>query len=199
MGMYQKEKVFYAQRSIFRVLSDGQWHRNMEIKEKTKLSSRTLAKHLNKLTQLYLIERKQDVESGEYPVPVFYKAIAELLTYIRGSILRDNFSDNVDQMLKETKDPLMILEAIHEFSQLGFMTIMENIRKDKKIANQVLDFYENMILFTNYRSFMFELIEATRKVIDDIDFDKLLAAQAKRQKEASETALKHFTEMGLIK
>lgn len=45
MGSYQENKAHYAQRAIFKALSDGQWHRNMNLKEITKLSSRTLAKH----------------------------------------------------------------------------------------------------------------------------------------------------------
>ena len=58
----------------------------MELKEKTSLSSRTLAKHLNRMTNLQIIERKKDVRSKKYPVPVLYKATHELLTYLEVNI-----------------------------------------------------------------------------------------------------------------
>ena len=37
-GSYQREKAYNAQRLIFKALFDGQWHRNMELREKTGLS-----------------------------------------------------------------------------------------------------------------------------------------------------------------
>jgi hypothetical protein len=42
-----------------------------------------------------------------------------------------------------------------------------------------------------------ELIQATRKIIDKIDIDKLLLSQARRKKEIYEMLLKRYEERGL--
>jgi DNA-binding HxlR family transcriptional regulator len=66
-------KIFDAIQLIFKALSDGQWHRNMEIHEKTKISSRTLTKHLDRMAKTKIMEKKIDKESGKYPYPVLYR------------------------------------------------------------------------------------------------------------------------------
>ena len=192
MGNYQREKAYYSQKTIFKILSDEKWHRNMELKTKSKLSPRTLAKHLQRLMELKLIERKEDVESGEYPVPVFYKAVPELIEYIDASVIRDEFSENVVPMLEEEKDPLSILEIIHDASQLGFIKILEEIRENKKMTYNELLYLEEIYLWAFYRHCTMKLIEATSKIIDEIDIDKLLVSQAKRQKQISELLLKRY-------
>ena len=73
MGSYQEDKAYYARRSIFKALSDGQWHRFIDLKEKSKLSPRTLAKHLNRMVKIQIIERKTDIEGGKYPFSFYIK------------------------------------------------------------------------------------------------------------------------------
>jgi len=187
IGGYQREKAYCAQRSILKALSDGQWHRNMELKETSKLSSRTLAKHLDMLQKARVIVKKRDVESGKYPVPVFYKAQDILLIYMRSSLLREEFSNKVDAMTEETRDPLMILDVIHDFSQLAFIRILRQIQEDKKITWEQRNFLEEFFLWSNYKYFTMELIEASMRIVDKIDIDQLLMSQAKRKKEACET------------
>lgn len=182
IGEYQKMKAYSAQRVIFKALYDGQWHRNMELKDKTKLSSRTLNKHLNQLIEMCLIEKMVDTESGKYPVPVLYKAKPALLAYMKSNLLREDFSEKVDAMLAETKDPLVILEVIHDFSQRSFMHILEQIKLNKNIMDEQIDFLEEVFLWSSYKSFTFDLIEACRRKIDTLDLNQLLISQAKRRK-----------------
>lgn len=195
LGIYQKEKSYQAQKVLFNVLFDGLWHRNMELREKTQLSSRTLSKHLDRLIKLQLIERKIDDESGKYPVPVLYKAQPELMNHIKSSKLREEFSQSIDAMLEETKDPLIILEVIHDYSQIAFLELMKEIKNNKQITSLEIDFFEEIFLWANYKHFMFKLIEASAKRIDEFDFDKLLVAKAKRGKEISELLIKRFDEL----
>jgi DNA-binding HxlR family transcriptional regulator len=199
MGSYQEEKAHLARRKIYRILSDGQWHRNMELKEKTKLSPRTLAKHLIQMTKLQMIEKKTDAESGKYPVPVLYKAQPELVDYIKSSMLREEYSDNVEAMLKECNDPLWMLDDIHFFSQITFTNILKEIQEKKNITWDEILYLEEAFLWANYRHFTMALIAATAKIIRDIDIDQLWVTQAKRQKEISELLLKAYAENGNIK
>jgi DNA-binding HxlR family transcriptional regulator len=61
-----------AKDKILKVVNDGDWHRYSELTEKTKLSTATLSKHLKELER-GIVERCIDVESGDYPPPVFYR------------------------------------------------------------------------------------------------------------------------------
>lgn len=192
MGNWQRDKAYKASWSIFKTLSDGQWHRNMELKEKTKLSSRTLAKHLNHMTNLQTIEKRTDVESGKYPVPVLYKATPELTTYIEASITREEIANELEPALNESKDPLMLLEAIHAFSQIYFIELLTQIQQNEIVTNEQISFFTECFLWADYKQYTSKLIEASRKIINDLNFTQLLINQAKRQIRIHETALRIY-------
>jgi len=192
VGNWHIDKAYKAKWSILKTLSDGQWHRNMELKEKTKLSSRTLAKHLNHMTNIQILERKTDVESKKYPVPVLYKATPELTTYIKASITREYFSNNLETCLHESKDPLFLLDTIHIFSQIGFIELLTQIQQNKIVTNEEINFFAECFLWANYKQFTSKLIEASRKIINDVNITQLLINQAKRQITVFQTVLKIY-------
>jgi len=72
IGRYQKDLAWDSEKQILNVLSDGKWHRYQEIKEATKLSTATLSKHLKRLEK-GLVEKRVDLQSGEYPYPAYYR------------------------------------------------------------------------------------------------------------------------------
>jgi len=164
----------------------------MELKEKTKLSSRTLTKHLNQMTNLRIIEKKTDVESGKYPVPVLYKAKPNLVTYVKASMARREAANLFEPALNETKDPLMILDGIHVSSQLYFIDILQRIQEHKNMTNEEIYFFEEIFLWANYKQYTSKLIQASRKIINDLNITQLLIDQAKRQIIIYEKALKIY-------
>lgn len=192
IGNYHINKATEARWKIFIALSDGQWHRNMKLKEKTELSSRTLAKHLSQMTKIRIIERKKDVKSGKYPIPVLYKIKFPFDTYVKANISRIWFANQIETMLDETKDPLFILDAIHVFSQEGFIGLLRIIQQDKSITNEELYFLGECFLWTNYKKFISKLIEASRQIINNLNITQLLMNQAKRQIKIYETALQIY-------
>jgi DNA-binding transcriptional ArsR family regulator len=72
IGRYQKDLAWDSEKQILNVLSDGKWHRYQEIQQAARLSSRTLSKHLKRLEK-GLVEKHIDLQSGEYPYPVYYR------------------------------------------------------------------------------------------------------------------------------
>lgn len=192
MGKYQTDKAYNAKWSILKALSDGQWHRNMELKEKTKLSSRTLAKHLSHMTNLQYIERKTDTKSRKYPIPVLYKATPELVTYVKTTISREEISNMFESALDESKDPLTLLEGIHAASQASFIELLTLIQQNKIVTNEQINFYAECFLWADYKQFTFKLIEESRKIVNDLDFTQLLINQAKRQITVFKTVLKIY-------
>lgn len=156
----------YNQQLILMALSDGKWHRNMELKAETKLTPRTLSKHLNELEkELHWIERKEDTESGKYPHPVLYRAkhsIASYATYIKSVF--DN-ADEIETHLKETKDPLQIFDELHKTNQYYFAGILEAIQKNKCMTKKHLDGITSLFLYSPYKIYTENLITAFTKAV----------------------------------
>ena len=167
----------------------------MELKEKTELSSRTLAKHLNHMTNIQIIERKEDIESRKYPVPVFYKATPELTTYINATMAREEFLNELEPCLNECKDPLFLLDGIHAFSQLGFIDLLTQIQQSNTATNDEINFFAEIFLWANYKQFIHKLIDASRKIINDLNITQLKKEQAKRQIIIYGTILKSYEKM----
>jgi hypothetical protein len=64
--------------------------------------------------------------------------------------------------------------------------------QEKKMTFEERDWHEEVILFPIYRDCTFALIEATAKIIDEIDISQLLILQAKRQKILFEDLIKVY-------
>ena len=117
----------------------------------TKLNFRTLDKHLIAMTKNQLVERKPDVINGKYAV--LYKAQPNTISYMELSKLNEEFSNNIESILEETgNNPLMILDMIHQLNQLAFITIMEQIQKNKQKLNPSdVEYLEDVYLEINYQ------------------------------------------------
>lgn len=165
----------------------------MELKEKTKLSSRTLSKHLSRMTNLRAAERKTDTESGEYPIPVLYKATPEFITHIVSSKGRKEIIDTIEPALTESKDPLAILDGIHASSEAYFVTLLREIQNNKITTGQAINYYAECFLWANYRHLTSKLIEESRKIINEIDINKLQMDHIKRQIRVNTALLKIYS------
>ena len=149
----------YSQNLILIALSDGQWHRINDLKEKVKLSPRTLYKRLNELEkELNWIERKEDTESGEYPYPVLYRATETILsTAILIKTVHYN-AENIEENLKKTKDPLKILERLHRLNLYYFTLLLETIQEDKYMSQKHIDAMTNLTIYDPYKIYIDNLI-----------------------------------------
>jgi len=195
IGNWHKDKAYKSKMLILKTLSDGQWHRNMELKQKTELSSRTLAKHLNHMTNIQIIERKEDIESRKYPVPVLYKATPEFTTYVKARIAREEITNKLEPALNITKDPLLLLDTIHVASQLGFIQLLKQIQQNNITTDKQINFFAECFLWGDYKQFTHKLINASRKIIKDLNIHQLLIDQAKRQITIYKEALKIYEKM----
>lgn len=160
-------------------LSDAKWHRGMELIEETKISSRTLSKHLDIMKNGQFIEKKSDVINGKHAV--LFKAKPDFVTYIKTKILEAKEISTLEPALKRTKDPLRILDMIHFRSQVYFLDLLTRIQQKKNITNEEINLRAEYFLWSTYRESTSRLIEASCKIIDEIDITQLLKNQAKRQ------------------
>jgi len=142
------------------------------------------------MTNIQIIERKRDIESRKYPVPVLYRATPELTTYVKARIAREEFASGLEPALNESKDPLLLLDAIHAFSQLGFMDLLTQIQQNNIVTKEQINFFAECFLWANYKQFTHKLIDASRKIINDLNITQLSIDQAKRMHAIYETILK---------
>ena len=164
MNSHNANYTRYSQNLILIALSDGQWHRIKELKEKIKLSPRTLYKRLNELEkELNWIERKEETESGEYPHPVLYRATESILSIaILIKTVHYN-ADNIERDLKENKDPLQILERLHKLNLYYFTLLLETIQEDKYMSQKHIDAMANLTIYDPYKIYVDNLIAAFAK------------------------------------
>lgn len=106
LGNYQIKKSIRAEKAILSILSDGEFHRYNEIVKRTGLSTATVTKHLKKLEKEGFVIKRIDLESNEYPYPVFYRLTA------KGEAFKEKelFKDEIDRMnlveLKVSEDDI---------------------------------------------------------------------------------------------
>jgi DNA-binding transcriptional ArsR family regulator len=73
IGENQIQQLRTSKRKIQDALKDEDWHRYQTLQKQTELSTATLSKHLKRLVMGGIVEKKIDIESGEYPYPVYYR------------------------------------------------------------------------------------------------------------------------------
>jgi len=192
----------YNQQLILMALLDGQWHRNMELKEKTKLTARTLSKHLDELEEeLHWIEKKKDTESGKYPYPVLYKANPTTIKHTKFVMSIHEYADNIETTLKETKDPFLMLDNFHMLNQLTFTLILMAVQSNKYMTWKQIDYATSFFLFSPYEIYTQNLVTAITKAIQSgarFDVKQLLVSQAKRRRVIPEEIIKPYDELGIL-
>jgi hypothetical protein len=191
-----KDEFYESQRKIWKALSDGEWHRTTNLKKTTKLSPRTLHKHLKQMVESTTILRKQDLESGKYPIPVLYKGHPELLEWLELSNMRERFKNNIDAWLKEfNNNPMLVLDAIHLWNEIMFVRLLEQIQENKHMTYEELFNRAELELWINFKYFTEKLLVATTKIIDEINIEQLQIEQIRRQKEETEENYKRMEQL----
>ncbi|MCD6263955.1 winged helix-turn-helix transcriptional regulator [Candidatus Bathyarchaeota archaeon] len=99
-GIVEEKEVKRSRNRILEVLKDGEWLRYKEIVNKTGLSQVTVSKYLKILEKEGKIEKKIDIESGEYPYPVYYR--------ISGKGVDEYKKVDAVQFLEKMNNPIVI-------------------------------------------------------------------------------------------
>jgi len=127
IGSYQIGKAHTAKKTILNVLNNGEWYRYGELKKKTKLSTATLSKHLKELEK-GTVEKKIDLQSGEYPYPVYYRLKEALSRKLmdeewRNCLLRI-MEEDVDFWIKKE----MLAYYIQFVNQMLSLQVVDNLK-----------------------------------------------------------------------
>jgi DNA-binding HxlR family transcriptional regulator len=150
IGEYQIKKAKASKKEILKVLQDGQWHRYNKIKEATGLSSATLSKHLEELTN-GIVEKKLDLESKQYPYPVLYrlkpkfKEISQRNDSMWRNFLLSYLSKSSEFWLKSNKPekPFVLLSNL---AILGFTDLLKDYIYEKPTSEFFEQAFEHAVL-----------------------------------------------------
>jgi len=171
MGKYQREKSNQAFLSIIKAISKKE-KRHMDIKKETGLNDPTLSKYLKPLLKLKLVKKRVDIESGKYPYPAYYKAEPELLTWVDAQVSTEELSKQIEPVLLETKNPFFVLDIINTDCQSIMKITIGKLMEEKNTPEHKLRFLLDLFAWEPYRVLTWKLIEATKKHIDEIDFEQ---------------------------
>lgn len=196
-GERQEKEAHEKRKLILDVLSDGEWHRHKEILEKTRLSPTTLSKHLKELEK-GLVEKRIDIESGEYPYPVYYrlkgtipKEFAEWISVAREikeayeAQIREYVKAGKNQILKHLEEVNLtlnhlVLHAIEGFLEFGY-DYFEQVMK-----NMILSWYydEIKMLAEAFREAKEEGLDAVQ-ILQEVQepFEKKMFSSLKKESE----------------
>jgi DNA-binding transcriptional ArsR family regulator len=177
-GERQIKESLEKRKLILSILSDGKWHRHKEILEKTRLSPTTLSKHLKGLEK-GLVEKRMDLQSGEYPYPVYYR----IKESIYSRMDRQWRAFLFEQITKQPEFWLKQPEAFMEFlNQMVGLQILINLHyyytweKNEAMLEQANEF----LAFNLYKECV-DYLKAKLEELGKTENLSLILAEAKEQ------------------
>ena len=120
IGRYQKDLAWDSEKQILNVLSNGKWHRYQEIQQATRLSTATLSKHLKRLEK-GLVEKRIDLQSGEYPYPVYYRIKQNVISQMEREWRAFLFEQITKQPEFWLKQPEIFMEFLNQMVGLQIL------------------------------------------------------------------------------
>jgi DNA-binding HxlR family transcriptional regulator len=156
---------------ILRVLKDGEWHQYREIKDMTHLNPNVLAEHLDKLKRF--IEKKEGEEDKREK---YYKANPTLMSALFQMDLTNAEWEDIEEQFLKSKDLSFALEQLNLTSNLNIIMALANIKsKNFDVGNpEVVQLFFDTFVFSPYEILVSRLVEASGKVIDDIDLNQIM-------------------------
>jgi len=130
LGSYQKSAMSYVQIEIILALRNGKWHRYKQLKTelKDRVCPATLSKHLKRLVEHLIVEKKTELTS--YPPPVFYRLTEKKSILVQFGKRYGLALGKLIKTLEQVKSQDEYLELVSDFFGDGLNTM-------SKLANQM--------------------------------------------------------------
>lgn len=174
VGKYQIKKAQKTIMKILRVLSDGKPHQYSELKKETQLNSPTLSKHLKRLTQTKLIERKMNRDNGKYPPPVYYTAKPPALLQLKIISMAEQEMQEIEKIISDPKKtPLDVLDQINMKNNALILWALAQCKENKDIPKEFVVFVLEIAVWDPYMVLTSHLVEASKKIIENVDIGEL--------------------------
>jgi DNA-binding HxlR family transcriptional regulator len=174
IGETQKQQATTSRIEIAKLLADQKPHQFNELKKQSKLSAPTLSKHLKKFVTYDLVTKEIDTKSGRYPYPVYYTATPELSGYAGLIRFTEEMSSLIDATLAKEKNPLTTLNSLNTLTIGRMHDLLTGFKENKNLNLTVDDLIFKWALWVlePYKALSEKILQATAKIIDEIDLDK---------------------------
>jgi len=147
IGKHQLDLEGTSQNKIVEYLLDGEWHRYHDMRLKIEMSSATLSKHLKKLK--FMVEKKVDVKSGEYPYPVHYRLKTfDVRLYKMYRTIDLNMAEEAS-LLTEEKQPRLFIHSLNRIFGIQLLTLgqaFSDIQKNET-GREATEYFNDLIVF----------------------------------------------------
>jgi DNA-binding HxlR family transcriptional regulator len=174
IGKYQIEKAQKTIITILRALSDEKPHQYSGLKEKTKLNSPTLSKHLKRLTKMKLIKKKMDFESGKYPYPVYYTVTPATLLQLKIIFMAEHEMHEIEKIISDPKKtPLDVLDQINMKNNALILWALKQYKENKDVPKEFINLVLEIAVWDPYMVLTSHLVEASKKMVENIDIEEL--------------------------
>lgn len=174
IGKYQVKKAQKTIMIILRVLSDEKPHQYSELKEKTKLNSPTLSKHLKRLTKMKLLKRNIDLKSRKYPYPVYYTVTPATLLQLKIIFIAEHEMHEIEKIISDPKKtPLDVLDQINMKNNALILWTLKQYKENKDVPKEFINLVLEMAVWDPYMVLTSHLVEASKKMVENIDIEEL--------------------------
>ena len=158
VGAPQIDQAKESKETILKVLTDREWHRYNEIVENTKLSTATVSKHLKELEKS-LVEKRVDIDTGEYPYPTYYRWRPTL------PLIDDGLQQRLNDYLKDySKSPRLYINFMNQIIGVFILEGIETYLTKGGPDNFFDEYLENYIM-GRYRQYLFNLKDSFNESI----------------------------------
>lgn len=173
MGRHQLDRIAEARKTVLMLLADGDWHQYGELREKSRLSSATLSKHLKQLKDI--VEKKLDTESGKYPYPVHYRAKPEYLPVLEVVSITEHEKHEIEKIILDSnKTPLDVLDQINIKNNGSLLMALKLYKDNKDASPEFMNLMLELFVWQPYKVLTSFLIEESKKIIEKIDIENLI-------------------------
>lgn len=171
-GKLQNVAQETARNKILTILSDGKWHRIKDLRKA--VSSRTLYDGRFLDTFERFIEKREDKENGKYAV--FYRANPTLMSAFFQMDLTNAEWKDIEEQFLTSKDLSFALEQLNIINNLNIVMTLTNIKsKNFAVRNpEIVKLFFETFVFSPYEILVSRLVNASRKIINDIDLNQVM-------------------------
>jgi hypothetical protein len=111
------------------------------------------------------------------------------------------YAEKIETKLKETRDPLLMLDDFHMLNKLIFTLTVMAIQSKKYLTWKQIDYMTSFFLLSPYEIYTQNLITAVTKAIQSgvrFEVKQPSVSQAKRQRLIPEEIIRPFEEIGIL-
>jgi len=128
---YQNKCREETKTRILAALQGAGWIRYQNLKEKAELAKSTLSKYLKELVEEKILERRRELKSGEWPIPVSYRIAKKEESFVKAQVERYHAINYINKMEK-------LVHRSKQDKKSSISVFMSPVEKDYRRLAQIM-------------------------------------------------------------